>query len=50
MEFSRTERIGLVVLLLLALSGLLVIGGIDRPPEPDLGVYPGSEDIAQQIE
>jgi hypothetical protein len=48
MEFSRTERTGLVVLLLLALSGLLVLGGIDRPPAPDLGVYPGAEDIAQQ--
>lgn len=23
---------------------------MDRPPAPDLGVYPGSEDIAQQIE
>jgi hypothetical protein len=50
MEFSRGRRIVIVLLLLFTLSALLVVGGIDRPPAPELGVYPGADDIAQQPE
>jgi len=50
MEFSRGGRIVIVLLLLFTLSVLLVVGGIDRPPAPELGVYPGADDIAQQPE
>ncbi len=48
MEFSRRERITLLVLLLVVLSALLVVDGVDRPPAPELGVYPEADDIAQQ--
>ena len=46
MEFSRGKRLTLLVFLLIALSALLIVGGIDRPPAPELGVYPGADDIA----
>lgn len=50
MEFTRVSR-GLVVLLLLGLLGsLLVYGGIDRPPAPELGDYPGIEAIGESPE
>jgi len=48
MELSRPQRFGLICLLLTALFGLLILGGIDRPPAPELGAYPGADDIATQ--
>jgi len=47
MEFSRNTRTRLICLLLIALFGLLVFGGIDRPPAPELGHYPDAYEIAE---
>lgn len=48
MEFSRSERGILILILLTVLCSLFVLGGIDRPPAPEMGVYPGAEKIAEQ--
>lgn len=48
MEFSKGQRATLILILLLGLSSLFVWGGIDRPPAPQLGIYPEAEEVAQQ--
>lgn len=48
MKFSRGQRALLILVLLIGLSSLLVWGGIDRTPAPELGEYPDGEEIAQQ--
>lgn len=48
MKFSRGRRVILILFLLTVLFSLLVVGGIDRPPAPELGIYPHTEEIAQQ--
>lgn len=48
MEFSRGQRASLILILLIGLCSLLVWGGIERPPDPELGTYPDTERIAQQ--
>lgn len=50
MEFSRGERIIIVLLLFCTLSALLVVSGTNRTPAPELGVCPGDDDIVQQPE
>jgi len=50
MGLSRSGRFVLVIFLLAALFALLVVGGIDRPPAPELGDYPDGDQIASQSE
>jgi len=48
MPLSRRKRIVLILVLLSALCSLFIWDGIDQPPAPELGAYPGAEDIVQQ--
>lgn len=48
MEFSRRERVVVIFVLFTFLSSLLVLGGIDRQPAPELGAYPDCDNIVQQ--
>lgn len=47
MEFSRVTRVLLLLCLLAVLFSLLVFGGIDRPPAPELGDYPGTDEFVE---
>lgn len=48
MQFSKRWRITVIIALIVVLCSLFVSAGIDRPPVPELGAYPGAEEIAQQ--
>lgn len=50
MKLARRDRVVLILLLTVVLFSLLVWGGVDRPPAPELGDYPGTEDVVQDPE
>jgi len=50
MKFDRIRRLVALSFLFLALFSLLVLGGVDRPPAPELGRYPGLDDVVERPE